>query len=73
MCPSQLESAFQTILFEKRDSIGYVTLNRPEVLNIYNVKMRDELYGVLSAIRDDPDLNVVVLKGTGDRAFCAGG
>ena len=72
MCPGQLESAFQTILFEKRDSIGYVTLNRPEVLNIYNVKMRDELYEVLSAIRDDPDLNVVVLKGAGDRAFCAG-
>ena len=72
MCPSQLERAFQTILFEKRDSIGYVTLNRPEVLNIYNVKMRDELYEVLSAIRDDPDVNVVVLKGAGDRAFCAG-
>jgi len=72
MCPSQLESPFQTVLFEKRDSIGYVTLNRPEVLNIYNVKMRDELYEVLSAIRDDPDLNVVVLKGAGDRAFCAG-
>jgi len=72
MCPGQLESAFQTILFEKRDSIGYVTLNRPEALNVYNVKMRDELYEVLSAIRDDPDLNVVVLKGAGERAFCAG-
>jgi enoyl-CoA hydratase/carnithine racemase len=72
MCPSQLESAFQTILFEKRDSIGYVTLNRPEALNVYNIKMRDDLYEVLSAIRDDPDLNVVVLKGAGDRAFCAG-
>jgi len=72
MCPSRLESAFQTILFEKQDSIGYVTLNRPEALNVYNIKMRDELYEVLSAIRDDPDLNVVVLKGAGDRAFCAG-
>jgi len=72
MCPSQLESGFQTILFEKRDSIGYVTLNRPEALNVYNIKMRDELYEVLSAVRDDPDLNVVVLKGAGDRAFCAG-
>jgi len=72
MCPGQLESAFQTILFEKRGSIGYVTLNRPEALNVYNIKMRDELYEVLSAIRDDPDLNVVVLKGAGERAFCAG-
>jgi enoyl-CoA hydratase len=72
MCPGQVENAFQTIIFEKRDSIGYVTLNRPEVLNIYNVKMRDDLYEVLSAVRDDPDLNVVVIKGAGDRAFCAG-
>ena len=72
MCPGQLGSAFQTILFEKRGPIGYVTLNRPEALNVYNVKMRDELHEVLSAIRDDPDLNVVVLKGAGERAFCAG-
>jgi enoyl-CoA hydratase/carnithine racemase len=72
MCAGQLEGGFQTLLFEKRQSIGYVTLNRPEALNVYNVKMRDELYEVLGAIRDDPDLNVVVLKGAGDRAFCAG-
>lgn len=72
MCPSQLGGAFQTVLFEKRGLIGYITLNRPEALNVYNVKMRDELYEVLSAIRDDPDLNVVVLRGAGDRAFCAG-
>jgi len=72
MCAGQLEGGFQTLLFEKRESIGYVTLNRPEALNVYNVKMRDELYEVLGAIRDDPDLNVVVLKGAGDRAFCAG-
>jgi len=72
MCAGRLEGGFQTILFEKRQSIGYVTLNRPEALNVYNVKMRDELYEVLGAIRDDPDLTVVVLKGAGDRAFCAG-
>jgi enoyl-CoA hydratase/carnithine racemase len=72
MRPGQLGSAFQTILFEKRESIGYVTLNRPEALNVYNVRMRDELYEILGAIRDDPDLDVVVLKGAGDRAFCAG-
>ena len=72
MCPGQLGSAFQTILFEKRESIGFVTLNRPEALNVYNVRMRDELYEILGAIRDDPDLDVVVLRGAGDRAFCAG-
>jgi enoyl-CoA hydratase len=72
MCAGQLERGFQTITFDKQGPIGYVTLNRPEALNVYNVKMRDDLYEVLGAIRDDPDLNVVVLKGAGDRAFCAG-
>jgi enoyl-CoA hydratase len=72
MFAGQLKSGFETILFEKRDSIGCVTLNRPEALNVYNVRMRDELYEILGAIRDDPDLDVVVLRGAGDRAFCAG-
>ena len=57
---------------EKYNGIGYVTLNRPQVLNIYNLQMRDELYQVLSAIRDDPEVKVAIFKGAGERAFCAG-
>lgn len=65
-------TSFETIIYEKRDSIAYVTLNRPEVLNRYNIQMRDELYQVLSAIRDDPDVLVAIIKGAGERAFCVG-
>ena len=65
-------SSFATIIYEKRDGIGHVTLNRPEVLNIYNIRMRDELYEVLGAIRDDPEVRVAVFKGAGEEAFCAG-
>ena len=65
-------SAFETIIYEKQDAIAYITLNRPKVLNVYNIKMRDELYQVLGAIKDDPDVSVVILKGAGDKAFCAG-
>jgi enoyl-CoA hydratase/carnithine racemase len=72
MCPGELAGGFQTILLEKQGPIAYVTLNRPEALNVYNVKMRDELYEVLSAVRDDPEVDVVILRGAGDRAFCAG-
>jgi enoyl-CoA hydratase len=72
MCAGQLDGGFQTILFDKQGPIGCITLNRPEALNVYNVKMRDELFEVLCAIRDDPDVDVVILKGAGDRAFCAG-
>lgn len=65
-------NAFDTIIYEKRDGIAYVTLNRPEVLNRYNIQMRDDIYEVLSAIYDDPDVLVVLFKGAGERAFCVG-
>lgn len=72
MNPSGVESGFQTILYDKRNGIAYITLNRPQALNVYNVQMRDELYQVLGAVKDDPDIKVVLLRGEGERAFCAG-
>jgi enoyl-CoA hydratase/carnithine racemase len=63
---------FEVIIYEKQDGIAYITLNRPRALNAYSVKMRDELYEVLGAIRDDPGVEVVILKGAGEKAFCAG-
>ncbi len=65
-------NGFETIIYEKTDGIASVTLNRPQVLNRYNVKMRDELFEVLSAIQDDSDVRVVIFKGAGERAFCVG-
>jgi enoyl-CoA hydratase/carnithine racemase len=65
-------SGFETLIYEKKDAIAYVTLNRPQALNVYNVQMRDDLYQVLSAINDDPEVKVVIFKGAGEKAFCAG-
>ena len=65
-------TAFQTIVYEKLGHIALVTLNRPQVLNAYNMAMRDEIYQVLEAVRDDPEVHGVILCGAGDRAFCAG-
>jgi enoyl-CoA hydratase/carnithine racemase len=65
-------STFETIIYEKLGKVAYVTLNRPKALNAYNVRMRDELYEILSAIRDDDEVNVTILKGAGEKAFCAG-
>lgn len=67
-----MDNAFETIIYEKKGNIAYVTLNRPRVLNIYNVRMRDELYETLIAIKDDPEVYAVILKGAGEKAFCAG-
>ena len=63
---------FETILYQKTGHSACITLNRPKVLNIYNVRMRDELYEALSAIKIDTDVHVVTLRGAGDKAFCAG-
>lgn len=65
-------SNFEAIIYQKQNGIGYVTLDRPEALNVYNLQMRDELYQVLNAIEDDPDVGVVIFQGAGEKAFCAG-
>jgi len=65
-------NGFNTLIYEKKDRIAYVTLNRPKALNVYNVQMRDELYQVLGAIKDDPEVRVGIFKGAGEKAFCAG-
>lgn len=63
---------FETIIYEKLDNVAHVTLNRPRALNAYNICMRDELYEILGAIRDDDEVRVTLLKGAGEKAFCAG-
>jgi enoyl-CoA hydratase len=65
-------NAFETIIYEKKDGIAYITLNRPQALNAVNIKMRDELYEVLPALDDDPEVMVGIIKGAGDRGFSAG-
>jgi enoyl-CoA hydratase/carnithine racemase len=63
---------FETIIYGKKGNIAFVTLNRPRVLNAYNIKMRDELFEVLGAIGEDDDIRAAVLNGAGEKAFCAG-
>lgn len=65
-------SSFNTLIYEKRDNIAHVTLNRPQALNVYNIQMRDDLFEVLNAIKDDSEVRAVIFKGAGEKAFCAG-
>lgn len=60
------------VLYEKDGPVAVLTLNRPAALNAVNLAMRDELWGLLLAVRDDPDVRAVLLRGAGERAFCAG-
>jgi enoyl-CoA hydratase len=63
---------FETVIYEKDRGVAFVTLNRPRVLNAFSVQMRDDLYEILSAIKADDEVRVVVFKGAGNKAFCSG-
>jgi enoyl-CoA hydratase/carnithine racemase len=65
-------SEYETIKFEVGDSIAWITLDRPEVLNAINLTMQDELADAWQRVRTDHDIHVAVLTGTGERAFTTG-
>jgi enoyl-CoA hydratase/carnithine racemase len=60
------------VLYRKRGAVAWVTLNRPDQLNAYNVAMRDDLFAILSAIHEDHEVRAMVLTGAG-KAFSTGG
>lgn len=60
-----------SMLMEKDEQIAVITLNRPQQLNAFNTAMRDQLYEMILAVRDDPTIEAVVLRGEG-KGFCSG-
>jgi enoyl-CoA hydratase/carnithine racemase len=64
--------SFATIEFALEGAVATITLNRPEVLNAYNLQMRDDLFASLGAVADDPNVRALVLQGAG-AAFSTGG
>jgi enoyl-CoA hydratase/carnithine racemase len=64
--------AFANVLYEKKDAIAYVTVNRPKVLNALNTSTWKDLRVAFEDARGDDAVHGVILTGTGDRAFIAG-
>jgi len=64
--------AYENLLYEKRDGIGFITFNRPKVLNALNRKTMEELRDILTAAREDDDVRVLILTGAGEKSFVAG-
>ena len=58
-------------LYEKRERIAYVTLNRPEALNALDDALNDALWAIWKDFEQDPSVDVAILTGSG-KAFCAG-
>ena len=62
---------YENIKYEVKESIAYVTVNRPQALNALNMDVLGELYDVFTTIEKDKDVKAVILTGEG-RAFVAG-
>ena len=63
---------FQNLLYEKKNSIAYVTVNRPKVLNALNMATMEELRTAFTDIKNDASIRVAILIGSGEKAFIAG-
>ena len=61
-----------TVLYEKKDRVAYITLNRPEVLNAMNTELSTALRERLVEFRDDDDALLAIMTGVGGRAFSSG-
>jgi enoyl-CoA hydratase/carnithine racemase len=63
---------FETLLYEERNHVAWVTLNRPEVHNAFNIAMQRELQTLWRDLRGRDEVHAVVLTGAGDKAFTTG-
>ncbi|KAM9380392.1 3-hydroxyisobutyryl-CoA hydrolase, mitochondrial [Phaethornis superciliosus] len=61
------------VFLEKRGSAGIITLNRPKALNALNISMAQQIYSQLKTWEQDPQTFLIIIKGAGEKAFCAGG
>ena len=63
---------FQTIIYEVRNQIAFVTFNRPESMNAVNRQMARDLVDACKQIEDDKAIRIAIFTGAGEKAFSAG-
>ncbi len=64
--------SLETVLYEKKGAIAYVTLNRPKVLNALNRRAVADLKAAFEDARDDTSVRGIIFTGAGDKSFIAG-
>jgi dihydroxynaphthoic acid synthetase len=67
------KSKYTDILYEVKDQVAWVTINRPRVLNCFREQTLDEMIDALKSTREDPSIVCAVVTGAGDKSFSAGG
>jgi len=68
-----IRKRYSDILFEVKDQVAWITLNRPRVLNAFREQTLDQMIEALKSTREDPTIVCAVVTGAGDKAFSAGG
>lgn len=63
----------QPVIWEKKNGMGWITLNRPEVRNAINYDVMKKLSVLLDHAKSDEEIKVLVITGAGSKAFCSGG
>jgi len=67
------KTKYTDILYEVKDQVAWVTINRPRVLNCFREQTLDEMIDALKSTREDPSIVCAVVTGAGDKSFSAGG
>ncbi|XP_006864132.1 PREDICTED: 3-hydroxyisobutyryl-CoA hydrolase, mitochondrial [Chrysochloris asiatica] len=70
---SKHTDAAEEVLLERKGCAGVITLNRPKFLNALNLTMIQKIYPQLKKWEQDPETFMIIIKGVGGKAFCAGG
>ena len=63
---------YETIILERKDRIGYLTLNRPERANTISLQLMIDVVNAMDEVDKDPEYRVVILTGAGSKHFCGG-
>ncbi len=66
------QKEYVNIIYEKKDNVATITLNRPKALNALSMALSAEMRDAFQDAENDETVKVIVLTGAGDRAFCAG-
>lgn len=66
------QKEYANIIYEKKERVATITLNRPQVLNALNTALWAEFHDALEDAENDENIGAIVITGAGDRAFCAG-
>lgn len=67
-----MSSEYKTLIYEKKNNVAWITLNRPEVFNAQSDELRAELVNAIEEAGKDDEIYVVVITGAGEKAFSAG-